>query len=50
MIFGGILKEELTTIKKWVERMTACLTANRQYFEEENFDGTVSESEDYMSE
>ncbi len=51
MIFGRILKEEFeTTITKRVERMEACLVANRQYFEKENVKYTTLEKEDDVRE
>ncbi len=43
-------KEGVWNLKKWVERMEACLTANRRYFEKENVKCTALENEDDASE
>ncbi len=43
-------KKFVTTIKKWIERMEACLAANRWYFEKENVKCTALESEGDASE
>ncbi len=45
-IFGCIPEEFETTIKKWAERIEACLAANGWYFKKENDKCMDSESED----